>query len=246
MKGFTAAELLLAWELALVRQPAERALAILSAAEDGDSIDDLATLPIGRRDARLLALREATFGRRYQAVVSCPSCDERLELGFDSADFQLAGSVLPTEATTTLRVGEYTLDVRPLDSTDLAAAARCPDAPAARRVLALRSVAAARRRDIPVPTDAIPDELLLPELAAHLEAADPDADTSLEVTCSACGARWDAAFDVAAYLWTEIEAEALHLLHEVHCLAGRYGWREADILAMSPLRRRAYFELVQG
>jgi hypothetical protein len=245
MKGLTPTELLLAWELALVRQPAERALAILSAAEDSDSIADLATLPIGSRDARLRALREATFGRRYRALVSCRSCNESLELTFEPPDFVLAENADANAASRTVRLGEYALDIRPLDSTDLAAAARCPDATAARRVLALRSVRAARRGDDGVPIDTIPDALL-PDLAAHIEAIDPEAETTHEVTCSACGARWDAAFDVAAYLWTEIEAEALRLLQQVHSLAGRYGWREADILAMSPLRRRAYLELVQA
>jgi hypothetical protein len=243
MKGFTATELLQACELALVRQPAERALALLSAAEDGAPIDDLAGLPMGRRDARLRALREATFGHGYRALVSCRSCNEPLELTFESPDFALTASA--AAASRKVRLGDYTLDVRPLDSTDLAAAARCPDVTAARRVLALRAVRAVRRGQDGVPIDTIPDALLA-ELSAHLEAIDPDAETTLEVTCSACGVRWDAAFDVAAYLWTEIEAEALRLLHEVHCLAERYGWREADILAMSTLRRRAYLELAQA
>ena len=92
--------------------------------------------------------------------------------------------------------------------------------------------------------DTISDELIS-ELAAHLEAVDPDADMTLDVTCSACGARSEAVFDVAVYLWTEIEAEALRLLRDVHCLARGYGWGEADILALSPFRRRAYLELVQ-
>jgi hypothetical protein len=243
MKGLTAPELLLAWELALLRQPAERGLAILSAAEDGVPIDDLAALPMGRRDARLRAVREATFGRGYRALVSCRSCNESLELTFESPDLALTGN--SGAAPGKVRLGGFTLDVRPLDSTDLAAAAECPDATAARRVLALRSVQAASYGDEEVAIDTIPDALL-PELAVQLEAIDPDAETTLEVTCSACGARWDAAFDVAAYLWTEIEAEALRLLHQVHCLAERYGWREADILAMSPLRRRAYLELAQA
>jgi hypothetical protein len=33
-------------------------------------------------------------------------------------------------------------------------------------------------------------------------------------------------------------------LREVHTLAWAYGWREADILAMSPARRQFYIELV--
>jgi hypothetical protein len=245
MNGLTPAELLCTWELGLVRPPAERALAALAAAGAGAAIEDLATLPIGHRDARLRALREATFGPRYQALVSCPSCDEQLEFGFAAEDVRLAEGAGTTVAPATLSLGDFTLDIRMLDSTDLAAAARCPDVATARRVIALRSIDAARHGNISVTSDAIPDDLL-PELSAHLERADPDADTTVEVTCSACGARWEAAFDIAAYLWTEIETEAVRLLRDVHCLARSYGWREADILALSPLRRRAYLELVQA
>jgi hypothetical protein len=33
---------------------------------------------------------------------------------------------------------------------------------------------------------------------------------------------------------------------EVDALARAYGWREADILALSPARRAAYLELARG
>jgi len=244
MKGLSATQVLHAWELGLARMPAERVVAILAAAEPGVSFDDLAALPLGCRNARLRTLREATFGPRYQALASCPACNEPLELGFDAGDVAPAEAG-PGAAPATLRLGDYTIEVRPLDTTDLVAAARCPDVETARQVLARRAIGVARRGDAAVTLDTVPDELV-PALAAHVEAADPDTDTVLEVTCSACGIRWDAALDIAGYLWAEIEAEAIRLLRDVHCLARGYGWREADILAMSPFRRRAYLELVQA
>jgi hypothetical protein len=50
-------------------------------------------------------------------------------------------------------------------------------------------------------------------------------------------------FDIGRYLWEELRAQAVRLLHEVHTLARFYGWREADILALSAARRHAYLEL---
>jgi len=46
------------------------------------------------------------------------------------------------------------------------------------------------------------------------------------------------------FFWAELAAEAKRLLREVDALARAYGWREADILALSSQRRHAYLELV--
>jgi hypothetical protein len=52
------------------------------------------------------------------------------------------------------------------------------------------------------------------------------------------------AFDIAAYLWQEVDARARRALRDTHTLARAYGWREADILAMSDFRRQQYLEMV--
>jgi hypothetical protein len=51
-------------------------------------------------------------------------------------------------------------------------------------------------------------------------------------------------FDIVSFFWTELSAQAKRLLREVHTLARGYGWREADILAMSARRRQLYLDLV--
>jgi hypothetical protein len=65
----------------------------------------------------------------------------------------------------------------------------------------------------------------------------------LDFACPSCGHEWQSLFDIAAFFWAEIAAQARRLLREVHQLASAYGWREADILAMSARRRRAYLEM---
>ena len=77
-----------------------------------------------------------------------------------------------------------------------------------------------------------------------MSARDPQAEVLLDLTCPACGASWQTVFDIAAYFWAELTAEAKRLLREVDALARAYGWREVDILALSPGRRQAYLELV--
>jgi hypothetical protein len=81
-------------------------------------------------------------------------------------------------------------------------------------------------------------------LAADSDALDIQADSRIEIHCPACGAQSSAEFDIAAFFWQEITAQARRLLREVHALARAYGWREADILAMSARRRQAYLSLI--
>jgi hypothetical protein len=74
--------------------------------------------------------------------------------------------------------------------------------------------------------------------------ADPQANVQLAITCPVCSKHWQAGFDIVSFFWNEIDAWAHRLLQEVHTLASAYGWREADILAMSPWRRQCYLAMI--
>jgi hypothetical protein len=89
----------------------------------------------------------------------------------------------------------------------------------------------------------LPGEIVA-QLTEQIGRADPDADISLDLSCPACDHRWQIAFDIVTFFWAEINSLAKRLLREVHTLARAYGWREADILAMSAARRQAYLEMV--
>jgi hypothetical protein len=66
----------------------------------------------------------------------------------------------------------------------------------------------------------------------------------MAMDCPACGHQWRALFDVAAFLWREIDAWAKRSLNEVHALASAYGWSQRDILSMSASRRRRYVSMI--
>jgi hypothetical protein len=85
---------------------------------------------------------------------------------------------------------------------------------------------------------------MLEAITAAMAEADPQAEVELSLRCLMCGNQWLAPFDVVSFLWREIDAWATHILREVHQLASAYGWSERDILALSPLRRRHYLELI--
>jgi hypothetical protein len=73
MRPLEGQNLLAAWERGLDEHPVERALTLLAAALPDGERDDLARLPLGARDALLLALHERTFGAALQAVAACPA-----------------------------------------------------------------------------------------------------------------------------------------------------------------------------
>lgn len=250
MKAFSCSELLDVWERALPHGTQRRALELLSAGNPDEAHEELARWPIGRRDQQLLALREATFGPRIEAIAQCRTCGERLELSFDAAD--ICAPALPTAvpAELELRVGEYVVRVRPPNTADMlsAAAAAMSAGPAgvlaARATLLTSCVMDAHRGQTndPVEPTALPKEVV-DAISRRLSEADPQADVQLELECPACHANWSEPFDIAAFFWTELHAWATRMLREVHALARFYGWNEFDILAMSPVRRRFYLEL---
>ncbi|HEY8613118.1 MAG TPA: hypothetical protein VIL69_17760 [Roseomonas sp.] len=84
------------------------------------------------------------------------------------------------------------------------------------------------------------DEADLPALGEAMAEADPLPGFHIGATCPACGAAAEAALDLEAALLAQFAQHQRALLDEVHLLASRYGWTEAEILAVPPHRRRAY------
>ena len=86
----------------------------------------------------------------------------------------------------------------------------------------------------------------LEEIGEKMSGADPLAEIRLTFHCAKCGHQWSENLNIAAFLWTEIEARSKRLLMQVHALASAYGWTEAETLSLSEVRRAAYLEMVRG
>jgi hypothetical protein len=221
------------WDRGRNRHPVDRGVLMLGAAFPGTPYEQLADLSVGARDAALLGLRRALFGGRLDAFVSCPQCDERLEFALDSE--LLTGA--PPAADASVQAGDYRF--RMPTSRDLAVAVgdREPDR-VARKLAELCLLQA--DGDLPPPDWS---EALLDDVEAGMSLADPQGDLQAAVTCAACGHAWSEPFDIAQFLWEEIEARAIRLLHDVDALARSYGWTEPEVLALGPARRAAYIDL---
>lgn len=247
MAILSAAMLLDIWERGWGQPPVQQALLLLTAIEPAASLEQIATLSIGQRDARLLHLREHLFGSAIAGVTKCPHCKERVELNFSVADIRdeavSAEATLSAPEWVSLTVGHYTLSVRPLNSFDLLAVSQYADPVAAEQALLERCLTATDAAGAMQPVEPLPSAVR-DAVIDQLAKIDPQSDVQFDLVCPACGQGWRAGFDIVAFLWSEINTWAYRVLQEVHQLAAAYGWREADILAMSPTRRQLYLELV--
>jgi len=248
-------EMLQIWETGQGRHPIEQALIILESTFPEMSRDALAALSIGQRDSYLLAVRAYTFGSRLMALATCPQCREQVECMLDMAAMGLVPDI-PAKAmhanssfTDTsnepqqVTIDGYEVHFRLPNSLDLAAIANGQDVGGARNRLIQYCIAQAYHDSLPVAVEALP-EPVIEAVTAQMAERDPLAEMQLELNCTACGHSWQSVFDITTFLWREISMEAKRLLREVHILAQAYGWREADILSMSPARRQLYIEMV--
>ncbi|GAA4759484.1 hypothetical protein [Actinomycetospora chibensis] len=221
----TPAALLDVWEHGGRLSSTRRALALLSVVDE----TDWAERGVGERDAALLDLRERLFGPLLAAVVACPGCAERQELAFRVGEIR----AVPDGGQLHLGVDGVELTLRLPTSADVERAAATGDVEQAVAEL-LRACAPGA----PAAALALVEE--------RMARADPQADVTFALRCDACGTAWSAPFDVAAFLWAELDAWAWRLLADVHRLASAYGWSEPEVLALSPQRRAIYLQLVAG
>jgi hypothetical protein len=234
MRVLSASEILGVWERGLRQHPVDRALTLLTTAYPDSQADWLAELGIGRRDACLLNLRERIFGATLHASARCPRCAQPLEFTLLTTELDggdSAGRQMPHELAEDGVVVRYRLP----NTVDLRAVAGCADMTSARRLLVDRCVLS--------PGVDVLTEQVISKLAARLSESDPLADVTLALQCAECSHSWRVIFDIATFLWNEIDALAKRLMVEVHTLARAYGWREDDILAMSAGRRQYYLEM---
>jgi len=184
----------------------------------------------------LLALQIGMFGSRLDCETMCPTCATRLELSLDASELVIPErKIEPHELE--LSDDDWTVRFRLPDSTDIAASVGASDDVLAERCIALID----RKGNTEV--GALPITIR-ERVAERMAALDPQADVSLDLSCAACGHRWQSPFDVASFLFREVDAHVARLTREVHQLARSYGWSEASILAMGSVRRRRYLALV--
>lgn len=237
MRSLITAQVVDAWERGLDRSLPERMIVLLDAACPDATYDELAAMPLGRRDALLLDLRALLLGPELTGVSECPACGDPLESTFRAEDLRVPAD-LPPAALQHVEVEGLDVAFR-LPSTHDVITLNLSDGGSPATQLLERCL------DDPVSlaTADVDWETVASAVSRAMSAADPQADVVLRLTCPGCDTSWAAPFDIAGFLWAEIQGWVSRLLRDVDQLARTYGWTEAEILALSPTRRSLYLEL---
>jgi hypothetical protein len=223
MRPVDDARLLDIWEQGQARAPMVRTNLLLAAALPALDEAARAALPVSAADIALLRLRRTTFGSRLPAETTCRACASPLEFDLD-ADTLIDGAAASAPDAESRRH-----DVREPTIGDLHAISTVADLDAAVHRLAALCC---------LDPQASPSDGHI----AEIDAVYGQSAIRLRLGCADCGHAWQEDFDIAAYLWQEVDRRAQALIDEVHVLAAAYGWSEPQILALSDARRASYLQ----
>jgi hypothetical protein len=202
------------------------------------SVDSVRALTVGDREALLLQLRAATLGDRLDCIVTCPACDEVMDVELGVGALLLAPYAEAPARRETFVNGRRVV-YRAVNGADQEAGARV----AARDVDAAACLVLRRCIDTDGDEPMLEIERALPALLAE---ADPQAELVLRIRCTGCERDFSVTLDAAAFLARELAGRPDELYGEVHMLASHYHWSEAELLALTPAKRRLYLELLTG
>jgi T4 bacteriophage base plate protein len=245
MRNLDTSELLGIWESSMHHSPIERSLYLLASLYDVD-INSMAMLSIGQRDARLLKFRELAFGTRLLNTANCPHCGAQMEWEMSTEQISLqplsAGSV---SKVLKLEKDGFDIEYRLPNTYDIMRAISEPTLAADTAKFMRNCMLHIKQQEKEYVGDELPAEII--ELIDQsMSEEDPQADIKMLLTCSDCKHQWNAPFDIISFLWVEIDNWAKGLIKEVSLLARAFGWREQDILDLSPQRRQWYLDTVNA
>lgn len=219
----------------------ERAVGLGRWQRDDALLESIGTPPrsLGARNAALLAVRNHHCNRTWPLRSQCPSCGDECEFTADSVALAEELEGLGAAEAVTLDWAGRSVKVRAPTAQDLQEIAHDADVRGAVRALLARCLSG--ELDL-----AQLDDGDIDELGRQIEALDPGAVFGFDLACPACGHAWLAAVDIAEALWSELRVAAERSLIEVDTLARAYGWTEAEVMRLSPVRRAAYLQLVES
>jgi hypothetical protein len=204
---------------------------------DGNAVDtELAwDLSVAERLQGLLAIAYAAVGSSTTAVANCNNeeChgDVELELGLSSFAVETPSKI------DWLSPDKKNVSCRLPTGNDQRAWQKH------RRTQGMTDVAWFANRLVEQIDDSTPSplpETWLDPIAAALEAADPLTALNIDTMCPFCGKSLCVEVDLELLLIEGLRSQQRHLLEQIHRLAGRYHWSEADIMAMPLWRRQRY------
>jgi hypothetical protein len=243
MRTLSASEILDVWERGYNKPFYLQAILLLIAACPDEPVDALTSLSIGSRDARLLTLREWTFGPALKGKIQCPECLETVE--FNTSVSDIKGTFQESRYDTfTTAIDGYKVEFRLPCTNDLEAIFDIRERERIRSILLRRCINSTFYGDEKVEVEKLP-VTVTDNIIIQMSECDPLADMTFSLECPTCKHQWQSIFDIVSFFWSEIQAWAVRIIRDVHTLASAYGWSETDILSMSSIRRQMYLNMVK-
>lgn len=243
MRSLSASELLDIWEAGQQCSHVRQALLLLDRAFPNQSLETLAQLTIGQRDGYILDLRQGLFGNQLTGLAQCPNCQEinEIELQIDTLR---RSPLTPLPKSFCLESARYRIEFRLPNSADLEGLSiSSPES--MQQTLLEQCLLSIQYEGAACPVESLPSAVI-ETLLGRMAQVEPQADIQFLLACAECQHHWQMGFDIVAFFWREIDTWARRTLGEVHQLAKAYGWREADVLALSAWRRQYYLELCRS
>jgi len=234
------------WEQGQNRPLWFRAMLILAHAFPDMGNAQLADLSIGRRNIYLMMLRQQMFGSSIDSFAVCPRCTASLEFSMNGESICNSVSLDTPLPSCVISLEGIDIYFRPLTSRDFAVVSSYRDPESARRVLIELCITRVEQDSVSLQPQALSQEIIFQLGEKITEIYDPLVEIHFNLDCPSCKYNWSVVFDIASFLWTEIMAQARHLLDEVHILASAYGWSEDEILKLNTSRKKYYLELVSS
>ena len=221
------------WETMHRRPATERAVTLAAAVEPVVDPSELLEESIGNRDARLATFHRDAIAAAIDATAQCPACDDTVE--FEVSIDQLLDTNGRRASIEPLVIDGVEVVWRPPTSSDLIAAASATNAEDAAESIYRACVQSAPASDA-----------VRAAVAEAIAAADPLAEVIVGLECPECAENFSAEVDVSRHALLGFERQVRSLLRDVDILATRYGWTEAEVLAVPDKRREAYLAMADS
>jgi hypothetical protein len=212
------------------------------------------SVPVADLDAALLAMRRCFIGEQVNTSVVCanvrptalPSvgrhvtvpaasgCPARIDIAFRIGDYlahhapSVPREISPADDPGWFRLNGTDVAGRVVSCADQMAIEGRPD----------RELELVRRCVRPATTPT----RLRRKLESAMAKLAPSLYDELDGSCPECGATVRIVFDPLRYVLAELRERARFVYQEVHLIAARYRWSEAEILALPRSRRARYAE----
>jgi hypothetical protein len=244
MKAVSASGILDLWEQEIDQPLLHKTIKLLDLFFPAKDVDSSALLTIGERDLRLFRVREYLFGPIFNNTSVCPVCSEKMEWKNHLNEFNIPEiSENGRTRLFDLKSKEIHVQFRLPNSLDIIQIIEKSEENPKPENLLRSCIVTAKRKDKEVDKHKLPQSLL-DEVDLKIEKIEPHADIRLKISCVNCEHKWEAGFDIANYLWSEIHSWAGRILNDVYVLASNFGWPEKDILEMSSARRQFYLDMI--